>query len=77
LLLFYRFDLFSTLVRPSTNNQGVREPFEIYASPRSEMENAFAKSTSEVLEFFSVSEARGLTEAQVRASREKYGSNGK
>ncbi|PSS27729.1 hypothetical protein M430DRAFT_46799 [Amorphotheca resinae ATCC 22711] len=39
------------------------------------MENAFAKSTSEVLEFFSVSEARGLTEAQVRASREKYGSN--
>jgi Ca2+ transporting ATPase len=41
------------------------------------MENAFAKSTSEVLKFFQVSEAHGLTEAQVSASREKHGRNGR
>ncbi|PVH78873.1 calcium ATPase [Cadophora sp. DSE1049] len=39
------------------------------------MENAYAKSTSEVLKFFSVSEAQGLLESQVRASREKHGRN--
>ncbi|PMD24954.1 calcium ATPase [Hyaloscypha hepaticicola] len=39
------------------------------------MENAFAQSTSEVLKFFSVSEAQGLTEAQVQAYRHKYGRN--
>jgi Ca2+ transporting ATPase len=40
------------------------------------MENAFAKSTSEVLKFFGVSETHGLTAAQVKASREKHGRNG-
>lgn len=40
------------------------------------MENAFAQSTSEVLKFFSVSEAQGLTEEQVQAYRQKYGRNG-
>lgn len=40
------------------------------------MENAYAKSTSEVLKFFSVSETLGLTETQVKASREKHGRNG-
>jgi len=40
------------------------------------MENAYTKSASEVLEFFSVSEAQGLTESQVQASRETYGRNG-
>ena len=41
------------------------------------MENAFTKSTSEVLKFFKVSESHGLTAAQVKASREKHGRNGK
>lgn len=41
------------------------------------MENAFAKSTSEVLKHFSVSETQGLTEAQLNASRERHGRNGK
>jgi Ca2+ transporting ATPase len=40
------------------------------------MENAFAKSTSEVLKFFGVSETQGLTAVQVKASREKHGRNG-
>lgn len=39
------------------------------------MENAFAKSTSEVLQAFSVSEAQGLTAEQVVASRAKHGPN--
>ncbi|KAH9210719.1 hypothetical protein DL95DRAFT_393224 [Leptodontidium sp. 2 PMI_412] len=39
------------------------------------MENAYAKSTSEVLEFFSVSEAQGLSKSQIQASREKHGRN--
>lgn len=39
------------------------------------MENAFAKSASEVLKHFSVSETQGLTEAQVKASRERHGRN--
>lgn len=39
------------------------------------MENAYAKSTSEVLKFFSVSEAQGLSDSQVKASREKHGRN--
>ncbi|KAK0100286.1 hypothetical protein ONS95_008245 [Cadophora gregata] len=39
------------------------------------MENAYAKSTAEVLKFFSVSEAQGLSESQVKASREKHGRN--
>jgi Ca2+ transporting ATPase len=41
------------------------------------MENAFTKSTEEVLKFFSASESQGLTEAQVNASREKHGRNGR
>ncbi|EKD17245.1 uncharacterized protein L3040_008890 [Drepanopeziza brunnea f. sp. 'multigermtubi'] len=39
------------------------------------MENAYARSTSDVLSFFSVSETQGLTESQVAASREKHGRN--
>ncbi|RDW77081.1 calcium-transporting ATPase-2 [Coleophoma cylindrospora] len=39
------------------------------------MENAFEKPTAEVLKYFSVSEDAGLTDAQVKASREKHGSN--
>ncbi|KAH8815374.1 hypothetical protein F5884DRAFT_772081 [Xylogone sp. PMI_703] len=39
------------------------------------MENAFAKSTTEVLDGFAVREDRGLTEAQVISSREKHGRN--
>ncbi|KIN03983.1 hypothetical protein OIDMADRAFT_159005 [Oidiodendron maius Zn] len=39
------------------------------------MENAFNKSTAEVLKFFQVSETQGLTEAQVKAARDKYGRN--
>ncbi|KAH7363853.1 hypothetical protein BKA65DRAFT_489789 [Rhexocercosporidium sp. MPI-PUGE-AT-0058] len=39
------------------------------------MENAYAKSTSEVLKFFSVSETQGLSESQIQASREKHGRN--
>ncbi|APA06416.1 hypothetical protein SS1G_12923 [Sclerotinia sclerotiorum 1980 UF-70] len=39
------------------------------------MDSAYAQSTSEVLEHFSVSESQGLTEAQVIASRKKYGRN--
>ncbi|KAK6587475.1 hypothetical protein PZA11_000765 [Diplocarpon coronariae] len=39
------------------------------------MDNAYAQSTAEVLDFFSVSETQGLTESQVTASREKYGRN--
>ncbi|TAQ88410.1 hypothetical protein B7494_g3275 [Chlorociboria aeruginascens] len=39
------------------------------------METAYSKTTAEVLKFFSVSEAQGLTETQVNASREKYGRN--
>jgi Ca2+ transporting ATPase len=41
------------------------------------MQDAFNKSTSEVLRFYEVSEAEGLTAAQVKASKEKYGSNGR
>jgi Ca2+ transporting ATPase len=41
------------------------------------MENAFAKSTSEVLKHFSVSETQGLTDVQVNVSRERHGRNGK
>lgn len=39
------------------------------------MDSAYAQSTSEVLKHFSVSESQGLTEAQVIASRKKYGRN--
>lgn len=39
------------------------------------MENAYAKSTSEVLKFFSVSESQGLSESQIQASREQHGRN--
>jgi len=41
------------------------------------MENAYTQTTSEVLKYFSVSETQGLTEAQIKASREKHGRNGK
>lgn len=39
------------------------------------MENAFVKTADEVLEFFSVTEQRGLSETQVSESRAKYGPN--
>ncbi|KFY12400.1 hypothetical protein V492_03896 [Pseudogymnoascus sp. VKM F-4246] len=39
------------------------------------MENAFAQSTGQVLKHFSVQEHAGLDDAQVIASRAKYGSN--
>lgn len=41
------------------------------------MENAYAQSTGQVLKHFSVQEHKGLSDAQVIASREKYGSNGR
>jgi hypothetical protein len=41
------------------------------------MDNAFARSTAEVLTHFAVSETGGLSEAQVASAREKYGRNGK
>ncbi|KFX89718.1 hypothetical protein V490_06839 [Pseudogymnoascus sp. VKM F-3557] len=39
------------------------------------MENAYAQLTGQVLKHFSVQEHKGLSDAQVIASREKYGSN--
>ncbi|KFY20797.1 hypothetical protein V491_03418 [Pseudogymnoascus sp. VKM F-3775] len=39
------------------------------------MENAYAQSTGQVLKHFSVQEHKGLDDAQVIASRAKYGSN--
>ncbi|TGO65112.1 hypothetical protein BCON_0004g01130 [Botryotinia convoluta] len=39
------------------------------------MDSAYSQSTSEVLDHFSVSEAQGLTDAQITASREKHGRN--
>jgi hypothetical protein len=41
------------------------------------MENAYTKTTEEVLKYFSVSEAKGLTEEQVKESRRKHGRNGR
>lgn len=40
------------------------------------MDNAFARPTGEVLSHFSVTEAKGLSAAQVEQMRTKYGSNG-
>jgi len=40
------------------------------------MENAYASTTSEVLKNFQVTEAQGLSGAQVSANRQKYGRNG-
>lgn len=40
------------------------------------MENAYAQSTEDVLQAFSVGESSGLTDAQVVTSREKHGRNG-
>jgi Ca2+ transporting ATPase len=40
------------------------------------MESAFSKSTEEVLKHFSVTETKGLSEAQINAYREKHGRNG-
>ncbi|KAI9650281.1 hypothetical protein NHQ30_000294 [Ciborinia camelliae] len=39
------------------------------------MDSAYAQSTSEVLEHFSVSESLGLSDAQITALREKHGRN--
>lgn len=40
------------------------------------MELAYTKTAPEVLKRFSVSEQQGLTEAQVKQSRETHGRNG-
>jgi Ca2+ transporting ATPase len=39
------------------------------------MENAYNRSTREILKHFSVTTEQGLSDAQVVASREKYGRN--
>lgn len=41
------------------------------------MEHSFLYSPEEVLQHFGVSENTGLSQEQVLASRQKYGSNGK
>ena len=40
------------------------------------MEDAYARSTKEVLNFFGVQESKGLSDNQVKAALEKYGRNG-
>ena len=52
-------------------------PQHLRFAPTITMENAFAKSTSEVLKHFAVVETQGLTTAQVAAAREKHGRNGR
>jgi Ca2+ transporting ATPase len=42
---------------------------------RSIMENAFLKSTAEVLKHFDITEGSGLSSNQVAISRQKHGSN--
>jgi Ca2+ transporting ATPase len=39
------------------------------------MEQAYTRETSEVLKYFNVTEAAGLSSAQVAEARNKYGSN--
>lgn len=39
------------------------------------MDSAHAKSISEVLDFFSVSEAHGLSDDGVKNAQDKYGKN--
>lgn len=41
------------------------------------MEHAYVKSGDEILRFFNVDERSGLDDNQVRASRARYGRNGK
>jgi Ca2+ transporting ATPase len=41
------------------------------------MEQAHSKSVEEICAFFGVDEETGLSEDQVKKSREKYGPNGK
>jgi len=40
------------------------------------MDNAFVKSARDVLAYFGADDRVGLTEEQVKKSREKYGANG-
>jgi Ca2+ transporting ATPase len=40
------------------------------------MENAYARSTTEILKHFSVTEQEGLPDIQIEAAKEKYGRNG-
>jgi len=40
------------------------------------MENAYTRPTADVLDYFSVSKNKGLSDIQVQASKEKYGGNG-
>ena len=40
------------------------------------MEDAYSKTADEVLKYFNVSEKLGLTQEEVKRSRQKYGLNG-
>ena len=40
------------------------------------MDLVWTKSSEEVLKYFDVDEEKGLSEAQVKRAREKYGPNG-
>ena len=40
------------------------------------MEDAYAKTTEEVLKSFNVSESLGLSQDEVKQNRQKYGPNG-
>lgn len=40
------------------------------------MEGAYVRSPEQVLKHFNVSERLGLSQAQVKTAREKYGRNG-
>jgi hypothetical protein len=48
----------------------------VAAAPPGAMEDAFARSVSEVLSFFNVDPARGLDDLQVAENRSLYGANG-
>jgi Ca2+ transporting ATPase len=39
------------------------------------MDNAYTKNTQEALKYFQVTEENGLSEEQVKSSRQKYGRN--
>lgn len=40
------------------------------------MENAYTRSTVDILKYFSVTEQQGLSDTQVEAAKGKYGRNG-
>lgn len=41
------------------------------------MEDAYAKTSEEVLKYFNVSENLGLSQEEVKRNKKKYGPNGK